>query len=172
MTMNKAYNPTWFTYNELSQITPMPLAWDVTASGPQQLHHDRSADCAEVYAYLDSQSKNLSSWVSSKIWSIVDGPWKLSAFNSDGNSTFVPNPAYSGAASPPWPSSRRCRSPPRRAEYNVLQAACAGGGQKLDVGYLPTTDAPTKPANATVGTNPVTTSPSTRCTRGASTTSR
>ena len=42
------------------------------------------------------------------------------------------------------------------AEYNVLQASGAGGGsQKIDVGYLPTTDAPTKPANATVGPNPV-----------------
>src|SRR5277367_2630566 len=27
MTMDKAYFPTWFTYNELSQITPMPQAW-------------------------------------------------------------------------------------------------------------------------------------------------
>ena len=33
MTMDKAYNPTWFLYNELSQITPMPTAWDRTASG-------------------------------------------------------------------------------------------------------------------------------------------
>src|SRR5580698_7002619 len=33
MTMNKQYNPTWFTYNELSQITPMPMAWDITALG-------------------------------------------------------------------------------------------------------------------------------------------
>ncbi len=38
----------------------------------------------------------------------------------------------------------------------MLQASAAGGGgQTIDVGYLPTTDAPTKPANATVGTNPV-----------------
>jgi peptide/nickel transport system substrate-binding protein len=26
-------NPLWFTYNELSQITPFPMAWDVSASG-------------------------------------------------------------------------------------------------------------------------------------------
>jgi peptide/nickel transport system substrate-binding protein len=26
LTLNKAYNPTWFTYNELSQITPLPMA--------------------------------------------------------------------------------------------------------------------------------------------------
>ena len=37
----------------------------------------------------------------------------------------------------------------------MLQAGAAGGSQKIDVGYLPTTDAPAKPANATVGTNPV-----------------
>src|SRR5215469_7708731 len=32
LTMDKAYNPTWIIYNELSQITPLPLAWD-TVSG-------------------------------------------------------------------------------------------------------------------------------------------
>ena len=58
MTMNKAYNPTWFPYNELSQITPMPAAWDRTASGPEQLRHHGLADCAAVYSYLDSQSKD------------------------------------------------------------------------------------------------------------------
>ena len=39
MTMDKPYSPTWFLYNELSQITPMPAAWDRTASGPSQLRH-------------------------------------------------------------------------------------------------------------------------------------
>ncbi len=28
-----AVNPYWFTYNELGQITPLPMAWDVTAKG-------------------------------------------------------------------------------------------------------------------------------------------
>jgi peptide/nickel transport system substrate-binding protein len=36
MTMNKSYNSTWFTYNELSQITPMPMAWDITAAAPSR----------------------------------------------------------------------------------------------------------------------------------------
>jgi peptide/nickel transport system substrate-binding protein len=154
MTMNKAYNPTWFTYNELSQITPMPQAWDVTASGPSNCTTTES-DCAAVYAYLDSQSKNMSGWASSKIWQVVDGPWKLSSFNSDGNSTFVPNHTYSGPVKPKLAQFQEAPFTTEAAEYNVLQAASAGGGQKLDVGYLPTTDAPTKPANATVGTNPV-----------------
>ena len=37
MTTNKAYSHTWFLYNDLSQITPMPAAWDKTASGPSEL---------------------------------------------------------------------------------------------------------------------------------------
>jgi peptide/nickel transport system substrate-binding protein len=154
MTMNKAYNPTWFTYNELSQITPMPQAWDVTASGKSNCT-TTVTDCAAVYSYLDSQSKSMANWASSAVWGIVDGPWKLSSFNSDGNSTFVPNHSYSGPNKPKLTQFQEVPFTTEAAEYNVLQAAAAGGGQKLDVGYLPTTDAPAKPANATVGANPV-----------------
>ena len=153
LTMDKAYNPTWFTYNELSQLTPMPLAWDRTAAGPSNCVAVVS-DCAKVYSYLDSQSKALSSWASSPIWSVVDGPWKLASFNPDGNSAFVPNKAYSGPVKPTLAEFEEVPFTTESAEYNVLQAGAAGG-QKLDIGYLPTTDAPTKPAGAAVGANPL-----------------
>src|SRR3984885_7475143 len=155
MTMNKAYNETWFTSNELSQITPMPEAWDRTASGPSHCTTTVS-DCAAVYSYLDSQSKNLSGYASSPLWSVVDGPWRLTAFNSDGNSTFVPNPSYGGSPKPKLAEFQEVPFTTESAEYNVLQASSHEGNSNrtIDVGYLPTTDAPTKPANATVGTNP------------------
>jgi peptide/nickel transport system substrate-binding protein len=158
MTMNKQYNPTWFTYNELSQITPMPMSWDVTASGAKPGSGGctkSSSACTGVYTFLDSQSKALSTWSSSKIWSVVDGPWKLQSFNADGNSTFVPNTKYSGSPKPRLAEFQELPFTTDSAEYNVLQAGSSGSGQRLDVGYLPTTDAPTKPAGATVGTNPV-----------------
>jgi peptide/nickel transport system substrate-binding protein len=153
MTMNKDYNHTWFTYNELSQITPMPNAWDRTASGPSDCASDMG-DCAAVYSYLDSQSKSMTSYVGSPLWSVVDGPWKLSAFNSDGNATFVPNDKYSGPVKPTLDQFQEIPFTTESSEYNVLQAN-GSGGQKIDVGYLPTTDAPTKPTGATVGSNPV-----------------
>jgi peptide/nickel transport system substrate-binding protein len=156
MTMDKAFNPTWFTYNELSQITPMPEAWDKTASGPSNCTTTVS-DCAAVYSYLDSQSKALTTWTSSPIWSIVDGPWRLSSFNSDGNSTFVPNKDYSGPVKAKLAQFQEVPFTTESSEYNVLQAGSAGGNQ-IDVGYLPTTDAPPKPANTgptATGTNPV-----------------
>ncbi len=154
MTMKKSYSSQWFTYNELSQITPMPTAWDRTASGASHCTTTVS-DCAAVYSYLDGQSKSLSTWASSPIWSIVDGPWKLASFNSDGHSTFVPNTEYSGPHKPRLAKFEEVPFTTENAEYNVLRAGAAGGSQKIDVGYLPTTDAPTKPANATVGHNPV-----------------
>jgi peptide/nickel transport system substrate-binding protein len=155
MTMDKAFNPTWFTYNELSQLTPMPKAWDRTASGPSDCTAVVS-DCAKVYAYLDSQSKAMSTWVSSPIWSVVDGPWKLTAFNTaNGDSTFVPNKAYSGADKPVLSEFKELGFTTESSEYNVLQAGANGGGQKIDVGYLPTVDAPTKSPSQAVGSNPL-----------------
>jgi peptide/nickel transport system substrate-binding protein len=58
MTINKAYSSTWFVYNELAQITPMPAAWDRTASGPSNWDTTVS-DCAAVESYLLGQAKDL-----------------------------------------------------------------------------------------------------------------
>ncbi len=32
-TLDATYSSYWFTYNELSQVTPMPVAWDITSAG-------------------------------------------------------------------------------------------------------------------------------------------
>ncbi len=156
MTTNKAYSHSWFLYNDLSQITPMPPAWDKTASGPAHCA-TKVSDCAAVYKYLDSQSKALTSYVSSPLWSIVDGPWKLSAFNADGHITFVPNPKYSGPIKPSLSQFQEVPFTTDAAEYNVLRSPAAGG-QKISVGYLPSQDAPAKPAGSsplTPGQNPL-----------------
>jgi peptide/nickel transport system substrate-binding protein len=152
MVMNKAYSPTWFQYNELSQITPMPLAWDRTASGPS--HCDVTvSDCAAVYSYLNSQSQDMAGYATSPIWSIVDGPWKLSAFSSDGHMTFVPNKAYSGPVKPKLAAFSEVPFTTDAAEYDVLQSPSSS--TKIDYGYLPPEDAPDKPAGATTGSNPL-----------------
>ena len=152
MTMNKAYSPTWFTYNELSQINPMPKAWDRTVSGPSDCANNVS-DCKAVFSYLDSQSKAVSSWTRSPLWSIVDGPFKLKSFNPDGNATFVPDGSYSGPVNPALSVFKEVPFATEAAEYSVLRSGNAG--QKIDVGYLPVDDAPKKPPGAKVGANPL-----------------
>ena len=152
MTMNKTYSTTWFQYNELSQITPMPNAWDRTASGPSSCDTTVS-DCTAVYSYLNAQAKDPTGYVSSPLWSVVDGPWRLSAFNVDGHISFVPNKSYSGPVKPKLAAFSEVPFTTDAAEYDVLRSASSS--TKIDVGYLPEQDAPAKPASAAVGANPV-----------------
>ena len=152
MTMDQAYSPTWFLYNDLSQVVPMPTAWDRTAQGPSHCT-TTVQDCAAVYKYLDSQSKALSTYVSSPIWSVVDGPWRLRAFDAYGHVTFVPNRSYSGPVKPKLAAFQEVPFVSETAEYFVLQSQAAT--TKIDVGYLPSQDAPPKPAGAAVGANPL-----------------
>jgi peptide/nickel transport system substrate-binding protein len=106
--LKQAYSSIWFTYNQLAVLTPMPLAWDVTkagaAAGSGGCASDSAADgwakCKAVYTFLNAQNKDTSTYATNPLWQVVDGPWKLSAFNIDGNYTFVPNKDYSGSPKP------------------------------------------------------------------------
>jgi peptide/nickel transport system substrate-binding protein len=152
MTMSKSYSPTWVLYNDLSQVVPMPTAWDQTASGPSHCETTVS-DCAAVYTYLNKQAEDVTGYATSPIWGIVDGPWRLSAFNADGHIMFVPNKSYSGPVKPKLSAFEEVPFTTDASEYDVLRSPSST--TKIDVGYLPDQDAPSKPANATVGSNPL-----------------
>ncbi len=151
MTMKQAYSPAWFLYNELSQITPMPAAWDRTGREPAACTAT-VRDCAAVYHYLDAQAKDQHGYVGSPLWSIVDGPWRLNAFDPDGHVTFVANKAYSGPVKPKLAAFQEVPFASYTAEFYTLQSPRAG---RIDVGYLPFEDAPVKPAHAAAGPNPL-----------------
>jgi peptide/nickel transport system substrate-binding protein len=147
-----SFSQTWFTNNELSEIIPMPMAWDRTASGKSNCDID-VASCGAVYSYLNAQSlKNPSTFAGSPLWSVVDGPWKIQTMNTVGNVTLDYNTKYSGPVTPghitkfvelPFTSEA--------AEFDVLQDPT--GSQTIDVGYLPTVDAQSPAAGANVGPN-------------------
>ena len=140
--LNASYNPTWFTYNELSQITPMPMAWDVTAAG-QAAPSETSTTAPDltttgaqaVYKFLDGQAKNTSTYATSPIWSVVDGPWKLQSFTSQGKAVFVPNPTYGGPVKPTISKFVELPFTTDSAEFNVLRS-----GSGVDYGYIPVAD--------------------------------
>jgi peptide/nickel transport system substrate-binding protein len=152
MTMSKAYSPTWVLYNDLSQVVPMPTAWDKTASGPSHCETTVS-DCGAVYTYLNKLAGDLSTYASSPTWGIVDGPWRLSSFNADGHIQFVPNKSYSGPVKPKLSVFEEVPFTTDAAEYDVLRSPSST--TKISVGYLPDQDAPAKPSSATVGPNPL-----------------
>lgn len=140
-TLNKAWNHTWFLLNELAQVVPMPLAWDKTcASCPTGKADDTTAGAKAVYNYLEGQAKKLTTYATNPLWKIVDGEWTLHQFQPDGYSVFVPNKSYSG----PKPRFSRLVAEPftsATAEFNAIKS-----GSGPDVGYLPVTDLPQKPA--------------------------
>ena len=156
-TFNKSYEPTWMTYNEFSQITPFPTAWDVTsataASGSggcsSGVYGASSTDaaCTSVYNFLNGQAGNISGFSSSPIWSVVDGPYTIAAskggsFSSSGQVTLVPNTSYSG----PQKATVTVQELPftnDNAEFNALV------GGSIDVGYVPQQDITQNTSNAT-----------------------
>jgi peptide/nickel transport system substrate-binding protein len=156
--LNKAYSSIWFTYNQLAELNPMPKAWDVTSltgkPGSGGCTADSAADgwakCKAVYTFLTAQSKQASSYATSPLWSVVNGPWKLSSFSTTGNVTMVPNKAYSGS---PKPKLSAIKFVPFTADSTLYTALKTG---QVDVGNVPPADLPQKPANSPVpATNPL-----------------
>jgi peptide/nickel transport system substrate-binding protein len=156
--LDRAYSSLWFTYNQLAELTPMPLAWDVTklggAPGSGGCATDSASDgwakCKAVYTFLTAQSKQAGTYASSPLWKVVDGPWKLSAFSTDGHVTMVPNPAYSGSPKPKLSAIKFVPFTSDSAEYTALKTGA------VDVGNIPTQDLPPKPVNSPLpATNPL-----------------
>jgi peptide/nickel transport system substrate-binding protein len=148
--LNKSYDPEWFIYNELSQITPLPLAWDRTSLAQKapttdtgKLPDTTKAGALKVYNFLNTQSKDIGAWVGSSVWDVVDGPWKLSAFTSDGEATLVPNPTYSGS---PKPTIAKFVELPYTSDTAAFNEFRSGGPSAVTIGYLPPQDVPQIPA--------------------------
>ncbi len=141
LTLTRPYSTTWFTYNELSQITPMPMAWDISAArgapGSGGCTTDSAGDhwakCKAVYQYLTTLAANTRGYASAgSIWATEDGPWKLSSYNIVGPITFVPNPKYSGSPGPHLSELRFMTYPTVAAELGALRH-----GSQVDVAAVP-----------------------------------
>jgi peptide/nickel transport system substrate-binding protein len=144
LNLTQSYNPNWFLYNELAQITPLPMAWDATSlaqvgkNDNATVNVNDAAGNEAVYNFLNAQSNSTTTWVGSPIWSIVDGPWTLSAATATGEVDLVPNTHYSGS---PKPSISKFVELPFTDNNAELTALKTDGPSGLTVGYLPPEDA-------------------------------
>jgi peptide/nickel transport system substrate-binding protein len=158
MNLNKAYSAIWFTYNQLAELNPMPEAWDVTALGAKAgsggCLTDSAADgwakCKAVNAFLTAQSKIANTYATSPLWSVVDGPWKLSSFSTTGNVTMVPNTKYSGSPKPKLSEVKFVPFTDDATEYTALKTG------SVDVGNIPSADLPPRTGSSVLpATNPL-----------------
>ncbi len=148
-------NPTWFTYNQISYVQPMPSAWDLSGPGKKSdcsgATSALEATCPAVYKYLEHEASNTSTYASNPLWQVVDGPFRLSSYSPGGLTVvLVPNKKYSGSHKAKISAFDLKTFTSEAAEYDVLKS-----GTAITVGYLPFTDAPTKPNSAAVGHNPL-----------------
>jgi len=158
--LNKAYSSIWYTYNELAQINPFPMAWDITKLGAKAgsggcttdtKAKDNWAKCKAVFNFLTAQAKNTASYAApGSIWGVVDGPWKLSAYNTNGNYTFVPNTSYSGPQKPIASALKFVAYTSDTAIYTALKTG------SLSVAPIPAADLAAKPLSQVLpSTNPL-----------------
>ena len=148
--LNDGYSSLWYTYNQLSELNPMPLAWDVTSLGAKAgsggCSTDSAADgwakCRAVYTFLTAQSKIASTYATSPLWSVVDGPWKLSSFSTAGQVTMAANKSFSGTPKPKLSALKFVPFTSDTAEYTAMKTG------QVDVGFIPTQDLPQKPTDS------------------------
>ena len=153
--LKSSVSSVWFTYNQLAEINPMPMAWDVTAAGAKagsggcttDSAKDKWAKCAAVYKFLAAQAASVKTYATNPIWGVVDGPWKLSMFSTATAgpvTTFVPNTSYSGAPKPELAAMTYYAYTDDSTEYTALKTG------QIDVGYIPSQDLPQR-----TGTSPL-----------------
>ncbi|HEV2451596.1 MAG TPA: ABC transporter substrate-binding protein, partial [Streptosporangiaceae bacterium] len=133
--LKKAVNPGWFYDDELPSLSPMPAhAWaKASASGPA-LDFTVPANAKKIWDFLNAAARSEATYTTNPLWQVVDGPYKLTQFNSgSGAFTMTPNPAYGG------PHVRKMsvlQAVPFTSDTAELNAVRAG---RVDVGYLPLT---------------------------------
>jgi peptide/nickel transport system substrate-binding protein len=154
--LKQAYSSIWFTYNQLSILYPFPLTWDVSkaggAPGSGGCATDSAADgwakCKAVYTYMTAQNKDTSTYATNPLWKVVDGPYKLTAFNIDGSYTFAPNTSYSG----PQKASVTLKFQNYTSDTAVYTALKTGA---LSTGPIPSTDLAPASKNYLPAVNPL-----------------
>ncbi|HUJ06003.1 MAG TPA: ABC transporter substrate-binding protein [Streptosporangiaceae bacterium] len=146
--LSKAYNPGYFFYDQLALLYALPsAAWDIDAPGGKPVNYTTLAGAEKIYKFLNAQSLKLSTYATNPLWQVVDGPFKISAFNpSTDSSTWVANTAFSGTK-PSINTFQEVAFTSDDAEYTALKAG------QLTVGLVPSSDYPQIPALRKQGFN-------------------
>jgi ABC-type oligopeptide transport system substrate-binding subunit len=135
--LTRSYNPEFYTDDVLSEVPLLPQhAWDKTSATGKVGNYDETASGAQaVYAFLQKEGGQMSSFTTNPLWKVVDGPFKLSLFDpSSGLYDYVPNTGYSG---PDKPTLSKVVNEPFTTDTAMLEALRAG---TLDIGNLPQND--------------------------------
>jgi peptide/nickel transport system substrate-binding protein len=152
--LSSPVNPSWFTEDELGAgppPLPMPsFEWAKTsASGPVIPPSAWTpATMTKIFNFLTAQSKSISTYATNPLWQVVDGPYKLTAFNATtGAFTMVPNASYGGPHVTPMSTFQGVPFTSNVAQFNAIKAG------SIDVAFVDYDDVPQLPSVLRSGYN-------------------
>jgi peptide/nickel transport system substrate-binding protein len=137
LNLTQSYNPAFFTEDVLGEIPLLPQhAWDKESSTGTVGNYDETKTGAKaVYAFLQKEGGDIATFATNSLWQVVDGPWKLKSFSTDGEYIYVPNKSYSGPDKPTLAEVVNEPFTTDTAEFDALRS-----GSSLTVGGLPQED--------------------------------
>jgi peptide/nickel transport system substrate-binding protein len=103
ISLTQPTNPDFFSGDVLNNVQLIPQhAWDKESAAGPVGNYDQSATGARtVYAFLQKEGSQSSTFTTNPLWKVVDGPWTLAKYNTDGSLYgYVPNKYYSGPDKP------------------------------------------------------------------------
>ena len=141
--LSRSYNSDFYTDDVLSTIPLLPQhAWDKTSmTGKVGNYDETKAGAKAVWNFLQKEGAQQSTFDTNPLWKVVDGPWKLSQFQSDGYYSYVPNKSYSGPAKPVLSKVIWTPFTTDTAEMDTLRS-----GTSLDLAGVPLNDVRQIPA--------------------------
>ncbi len=153
MNLSSAVNPSWFTTDILGQgpLIPLPsFLWAKTSATGSVVPPSgwTPAAMADIFKYLTAQAKSLSTYATNPLWQVVDGPYKLQAYNTtSGGFTMIPNTTYGGPHVTPMSSFQGVPFTSNTAEFNAIKSG------SIDVAYVDFDDVPQLPEVLRLGYN-------------------
>lgn len=135
--LNHAYNPTWFTGDQLTWIMPLPAqAWDKTCANCAVGDAATTpAGAKAVFEYLFKQSESLTTYATNPLWRTVDGPWVIDTYDAvTFAASFSANRSYTGPTKPKLAGYKIYTFTTGDAEVDALRSG------SITFGYLPETD--------------------------------
>lgn len=135
--LTRSYNPAFFTEDVIAEIPLLPQhAWDKeSATGKVGDYDETTRGAKAVYAFLQKEGGDIATFATNPLWQVVDGPWKLKSFSTDGEYIYVPNKNYSGPDKPALDEVINEPFTTDTAEFDALRS-----GSSLTVGGLPQND--------------------------------
>ncbi|PRB12010.1 hypothetical protein CQ047_02885 [Microbacterium sp. MYb72] len=97
LTFETPYNPSYLV-SLLQLLYVMPSAdWSIAETGGPVLDFRDPANATAIYHYLTAQSSDQSTFATNPLWQVVNGPYRLSAFEpTTGSFSLTPNEEYAG----------------------------------------------------------------------------